>query len=367
MDGNFDYYEILEIDRNADSKEIKKAYRKLALKYHPDKNPSKEAEEHFKKINEAYEVLSDPDKRQIYDRHGKSGLEGGVSDFGFSFSDVDFSDLFGSFFKGEGKQRQPRYSFEQDEEMELRLTFHEAVRGCKKSHSLRYKKYCDECRGLGAKNFDACSRCNGSGQIQSRQGIFTMSSTCPVCQGVGKIPKEKCRKCNGVGYSLATEDISLDIKAGIDTGIRLVFRGKGNEYPNGRGDLYISISVEQDEHFMRDGNDIYVEVPLLFTTLAMGAEIEVPTLKGTSRVKIPSSTRDGQKFIVDNQGGVPDLRTGRYGRLIAQVRMVYPKNLTSRQIELLEEFERSLDEVSPHKKFLDVVTEKWEQFKEIFK
>lgn len=357
---NFDYYEVLEISRDADLREIKSSYRKLVHKYHPDKNPdNKEAEEKIKQINEAYATLSNPEKKQIYDRYGRDGLnQNGGGDFGDIFGDI-FSSAFGDIF-GQGRQKKQsrnRYKFGADYEVVLNLTFKESIFGCAKKIKTKYKKYCPDCSGNGAKDgkMQTCPECNGNGQIRVQRAIFQMSSPCHRCDGSGSISKDNCIKCHGLGYQEIDEEIELTIKAGIDNNNQMIFRGRGNEYKEGRGDLYISIGVKEHEYFIRHGNDIYLEVPIFFTTICLGGEIEIPTLTGKTSLKIPKNAKEGQKFIFNNEG-VPDINSGKKGRLIAQITIEYPKKLNDTQSELLMKLHESFGENGePHKGILDKI------------
>lgn len=352
-----DYYEILEVSRDADHDTIKKSFRKLALKYHPDRNPNnKEAEENFKKINEAYEVLSDNEKRSIYDRYGKEGLQSQ----GFSRSSGGFGDIFGSifedFFGGGQTEVQEHYAFEPDYMLQLKLSFKEAVFGCKKTIKTTYKSYCKPCNGTGAKDgkMQDCKRCNGRGRIVMQQSFISMQTPCPSCNGIGKIVAEKCSKCNGNAYEKVQENIEFNVKAGIDNGNQIVYRGKGNEFKRGeRGDLYIKVIVAEDEHFVRHGNDLYMEVPVFFTTIVLGGKIEIPTLSGKAELNIPPNTEHGHQFIFYNEG-VPDINSGRKGRLIAQIKITYPQNLTEEQHNLIMKLQESFGDTSkPYKSFID--------------
>ncbi len=354
-----DYYEILEISRDADNDTIKKSFRKLALKYHPDRNPNnKEAEENFKRINEAYEVLSNSQKRAIYDRYGKEGLQShGFSD---SHSTSGFGDIFGSifeeFFGGTSSAKQEHYAFEQDYVLRLNLSFKEAIFGCKKTIKTKYKSYCKSCNGTGAKEGKMmdCSRCNGRGRIVVQQSIIQMQVACPNCSGTGKIIAEQCHKCHGDCYEFIDETIDLEVKAGIDNGNQLVYRGKGHEVKKGvRGDLYFKVVVAEDEHFIRHGNDLYLEVPVFFTTIVLGGKIEIPTLNGQVELNIPPNTPHGHQFVFANEG-VPDLNSTRKGRLIAQINITYPKSLTEEQQNLVMKLQESFgDKSKPYKSFID--------------
>jgi len=354
---SMDYYEILQIRRDASNAEIKKAYRKLAIQYHPDKNPGdKEAEEKFKYINEAYEVLSNDEKRQIYDRYGKEGLE--RQGAGFHASSMDdimdiFNSMFGGGFGGFGAQRSARSSarYPLDFEIELRLDFDEAVFGTRKEIPLTYKVPCDACSGTGAEEgqMHTCPTCGGQGQVVMRQGFMTFAQECPECHGAGQIAKQACRTCAGRGWQTREQTITLDIPAGVDTGNRLRVQGHGNEDSQGRrGDLYVTFFVEDDEHFIREGNDIYIEVPVFFTQCVLGETITIPSLRGELELNLKPGTRDREQFVFPGEG-VADVHNGRKGRLIAQIKMILPKKLTTKQRELLNAVQEDFGiESRPH-------------------
>lgn len=353
------YYEILEVSKDCSGAELKKSYRKLALQYHPDRNPeNKEAEEKFKLVNEAYQVLSDDEKRSIYDRYGKAGLEGRGMGGGFGNANMDdimdiFNSMFGGGFGGFNRTRQEsgqKYSL--DFELEFTLEFHEAVFGCEKKIEAPYKKPCQACQATGAKNgkLKSCPTCNGRGQVVMRQGFMTFAQTCPTCHGQGQSVEEKCPECKGNGYHIEKQEVTINIPAGVDSGNRLRVKGYGNESKNGtRGDLYLTFIVEEDEHFIRNGNDIYIEVPVFFTQAILGERIRIPSLNGELELELKKATHDKEQFIFQNEG-IVDVHTGRKGRLIAQVKMVMPTKLTQEQKEILEKLQESFGiESTPHK------------------
>ena len=360
-----DYYEILQVSRDATGAEIKKAYRKLALQYHPDKNPGdKEAEERFKLINEAYGVLSDEEKRAIYDRYGKEGLE--RSGAGFHADNMDdimdiFNSMFGGAFGGFGRSRQRSsgLKYPMDLEVEMELSFQDAVFGTEKEIHLRYKSPCTSCGGSGAKETATCSTCGGQGQIVMRQGFMTFAQECPQCHGNGRIVKERCEECLGRGYMEKEETVHLSIPAGIDSGNRLRVPGKGNEDRDGRrGDLYILFIVEEDEHFVREGNNLYIEVPVFFTQCVLGEEIKIPSLEGELPLSLKPATRDREQFVFRGKG-VPDVHGGRRGDLIAQIKMILPNKLNEEQRELLEKLQESFGlESHPHKSTFETAFDK---------
>lgn len=359
----FDYYEILEITRTSDKESIKKAYRKMALKYHPDRNPNdKDAEEQFKRINEAYEVLSDDSKRQIYDKYGKEGLQNS----GFSgFSGRDFSDIFGdlgsifesAFGGGFGfSSQRSKGAYNLDEIIGLELSFKEAVFGCKKEIHNSFKVACADCKGTGAKNgkLESCKDCGGKGQVYMRQGFMTFAQTCPTCKGAGQKSAEKCPKCKGSAFEMSSESFEVSIPEGIDDGNRIRISGRGNADKNGkRGDLYIAVSVAEDEVFVRDGENIYMEVPVFFTSIVLGTTLKIPSLRGGLELKIPPNTRDKEQFVFDNEG-VKDVNSAYRGKFVAQIKITYPPKLNSEQKALVEKLQESFGvESEPYKNLFE--------------
>ena len=365
-----DYYEILEISRTATQEEIKKAYRKMALKYHPDRNPDdKEAEEKFKLVNEAYQVLSDENKRAVYDRYGKAGLEGqGFHGYqNQSYEDIMddlsaiFESVFGGGFSGRRASSNSGEKYNLDLSAQMEISFKEAVFGAKKELKYRYKKPCEACNGTGAKNGEVktCEYCNGQGQVYMRQGFMTFAQTCPQCHGAGTIVKEKCGECAGRGYEEVETTITVDIPEGVDDGNRLRIPGAGNVGLNGRrGDLYITFYVEEDEHFIRHGDDIYLEVPVFFTQAVLGDKITIPTLRGEKELNLPRGAKDKQQFVFRGEG-VRNVHSGQLGNLIAQIRIVYPKNLNEEQEGLLRKLQESFGiESKPHESMFESAFEK---------
>ena len=348
-----DYYEILEISRDATGSEIKKAYRKLAIQYHPDKNSGdSEAEERFKRINEAYAVLSKEDKREIYDRYGKEGLDrqgGGFSGGGMD----DIMDVFNSMFGGSGgfggggfgggQTRDPSAKYNMDFEIRIDLPFNEAVFGIKKEINIEYKVPCEDCKGTGAKDgkMQSCKYCKGQGQVVMRQGFMTFAQECPKCHGTGQSVADACGSCNANGYTVKDETVTVDIPAGVDTGNRLRVTSHGNENKHGkRGDLYITFNVEEDEHFVRDGNDIYIVVPTFFTQCILGQSITIPSLTGELSLDLKPGTKDKEHFIFKGEG-IADVHSGQKGRLIAQIKMLLPKKINEEQKALLIKLQKS--------------------------
>ncbi len=357
------YYEVLEVSKDCSGAQLKKAYRKLAMKYHPDRNPDdKEAEDKFKVVNEAYQVLSDDEKRGIYDHYGKAGLEGQGMSGGFGGTSMDdimdiFKSMFGGFGGGFGRtRRDPSQKYALDFEIELPLAFHEAVFGCEKKIDITFKAPCGDCEGTGAKDakLETCDYCQGQGQVLMRQGPMQFAQTCPKCHGEGQTIAQKCGSCSGKGYHEEDDTVTIKIPAGVDSGNRLRAQGYGNEAKNGsRGDLYLTFYVEEDENFIRNGKDIYVEVPVFFTQAILGETISIPALEGELDLKLKQSTKDKEQFVFEGEG-VADVHGGRKGRLVAQVRMILPKKVNEEQKELLEKLQESYGvESRPHKSTFD--------------
>jgi molecular chaperone DnaJ len=358
-----DYYEVLGVSRAAGDDEVKKAYRKLALKLHPDKNPGPEAEERFKELNEAYQVLSDPQRRAQYDRFGHAAFEQGGTGFDFAggFDDI-LGDLFGDFFgtaRGRGGRSRARRGA--DLQYQLEISFVEACRGCEKTISIPRLTRCETCGGRGAKPGTApqtCPQCNGSGQMRFQQGFFSIAKTCGKCNGHGQIITSPCPACGGAGARRVTYTVNVKIPAGVDAGSRLKLRGEGEPGENGgpSGDLYVVLDVDDHPIFTRDGHDLVCEVPVSIAQAALGTEIQVPTLDGSATVKIPAGTQSGQMFRLRGHG-VPDLNGYGTGDELVRVVVETPRKLTPRQRELLEEFAKIAGEdVHPmSKSFFDKV------------
>lgn len=355
-----DYYEVLGVDKNADDATIKKAYRTLAKKYHPDMNPGdKEAEAKFKEVNEAYDVLSDPDKKAKYDQYGHAAFDpsagGGAGFGGFGdFSGFDINDIFSSFFGGASGGSTRRNGPVRGDDITVRLTisFEESVFGCKKEVSYNKIQKCADCSGTGAAKGTSpktCSACGGSGQIRVQQrtpfGIMQTQKTCDACHGTGKIIENKCPNCRGTGFVRVPKKLEVNIPAGIDDGQQLSLRYQGSDGMNGgnAGDLYIIISVRPHSIFERDGDDLYCEVPITYAEATLGAEIEIPTLEGSMKYTIPEGTQTGTVFTLRNKG-VTRVNSKVRGNLYITVVVEVPKNLTSEQKNLLEKFAASCGE-----------------------
>ena len=363
-----DYYEVLGVAKSAGDDEIKKAYRSLAKKYHPDMNPGDaEAEAKFKEVNEAYAVLSDAEKRQKYDQFGHAAFDpasGGSGFGGFGgFGDFDFGDIFSSFFGGGGgSSSSRRRQMPQDgDDIGTRLTisFEEAAFGCKKEVSFARIEECPDCSGSGAAKgtkAETCTECNGSGSVTVRQqtmlGYMQTQRPCQNCRGTGKIIKTPCRNCNGKGFIKINKKLEVSIPAGIDSQQRIVLRGQGSAGRNGgvNGDLVIEVMVKPHEIFTRDGSDVYCDVPISFTEAALGAEIEIPMLGDkTEKYTIPEGTQSGSSFTLRGKG-ITNINTKRRGDMILTVVVETPKNLNQEQKKLLEELAASLGEKSTGKK-----------------
>ena len=346
-----DFYEVLGVAKSADEKEIKRAYKRLAMKYHPDRNQGdKESEAKFKEIKEAYEILNDAQKRAAYDQYGHAAFEqggfggqggggfGGGADFGDIFGDV-FGDIFG------GGRRQQRAARGSDLQYNMELTLEEAVRGVSKEIRIPTLETCDKCHGSGAKegtSAETCSTCHGAGQVHLRQGFFTVQQACPTCHGRGKIIKEPCSKCHGDGRVERYKTLSVKIPAGVDTGdrIRLSGEGEAGEHGAPSGDLYVQVHVRQHNIFERDGNDLYCEVPINFAIAALGGEIEVPTLDGRVKLKIPAETQTGKMFRMKGKG-VKSVRSSAIGDLMCRVVVETPVKLNEKQKELMQQLGES--------------------------
>lgn len=345
-----DYYEVLGVDKNVSEKELKKAYRRIAMKCHPDRNPGdKASEEKFKEASEAYEILSDPQKRNAYDQFGHEGVNAqmggaGASDFG-GFSDI-FGDVFGDIFGGGGSRSRGGPQRGSDLQYNLQITLEEAVKGTTAKIRVPTLVSCKTCGGSGAKPGSKpvqCSTCGGAGQVRMQQGFFSVQQTCPNCRGQGKTISDPCGACRGDGRVEETKTLSVKVPSGVDTGdrIRLSGEGQAGAAAGVAGDLYVQISVKPHEIFERDGSNLYCEVPVNFVDAALGGELEVPTLDGRVKLKVPAETQTGKLFRLRGKGVQP-VRSSTKGDLLCRVVVETPVNLSKKQKELLEEFRASL-------------------------
>jgi molecular chaperone DnaJ len=346
-----DYYEVLGVDKKASADEIKRSYRRMALKYHPDKNPNdKDAEAKFKECAEAYEVLGDTEKKQRYDQYGHDGLRGaGVHDYShMNVNDISdmFGDMFGDLFGGgrrrSGRSQRPSRGY--DLETAVELTLEEVAKGTEKTIEFTRQDTCADCGGSGATKGKApsrCSTCGGVGQVQRAGlgGFFQMVSTCPACQGAGQVITDPCKKCRGTGQIPKKRTLSVKIPAGVHEGqgVRVGGEGEPGRLGGPRGDLYCYVRLKAHPFLMRDGSDLVVTVPLRFTQMALGDTIDVPTLDGTKQLKIPAGSQHGDIFRIRGQG-LPELRGGKHGDLLVRVMVEVPKKLTAEQEELLGKF-----------------------------
>jgi molecular chaperone DnaJ len=364
-----DYYEVLGVGREVSADAIKKAYRKLALKCHPDRNPGdKAAEEQFKEASEAYQVLSDPERRARYDRFGHAAFDPGSGFGGFEFTsnfEDLFGDIFGDFFGG-GRRSRNRPRRGEDLRYDLEISFEEAVFGAEKTIQVPRLASCSICGGTGTKSGtprETCNACRGTGQVRFQQGLFSIAKTCGQCRGEGTVVHDPCPACGGLGMVQTSETLSVRIPAGVDSGSRLMLRGKGEAGNNGGppGELYVVLAVREHPLFIREGGNILCEVPISFTQAVLGAEIDVPTLRGQKRMKIQPGTQTGTALRLRGEG-VPDLNGYGRGDQVVRVVVEVPRKVTARQRELLEELAHiEGEEVQPMAKgFLDKVKEMFE-------
>ena len=346
-----DYYEVLGVDRSAADQEIKKAYRRIAMKYHPDRNPDdQDADAKFKEATEAYDVLMNAEKRSAYDQFGHAGVDqnmGGGFQGGASFSDI-FGDVFGDIFGGGGGGGRQGPQRGSDLRYTMEVSLEEAVRGATREIKVPTLQHCETCDGSGAKpgsNPVTCGSCGGSGQVRMQQGFFQVQQTCPKCRGRGKTISDPCLDCRGQGLLEKTKTLSVKVPPGVDTGDRIRLSGEGEAGPSGgpNGDLFVQIAVRQHNLFERDGRHLYCEVPINFVDAALGGELEVPTLDGKVKLKIPAETQTGKMFRLRGKGVQP-VRGGPIGDLMCRAVVETPVNLNSRQKQLLEELRSTLYE-----------------------
>ena len=346
-----DFYEILGVAKNASEEEIKKSYRKLAMKYHPDRNPdSKESEEKFKEVKEAYEMLTNPEKREAYDRHGHAGVDpnmggfggGGAGGFADSFGDI-FGDIFGGG-AGRGRNAGPQVYRGADLRYNLEITLEQAAHGFDTTIRVPSWDKCDPCHGSGAKPGTApstCTTCAGHGQVRMQQGFFSIQQACPKCHGNGKVITDPCAPCGGAGRIKRNKTLEVKIPVGIDNGMRIRSSGNGEPGTNGGppGDLYVEIHIKPHAVFQREGDDLHCEMPISFVKATLGGEIEVPTLSGKVAFTIPEGTQSGKTFRLKAKG-IKGVRSGYAGDLFCHVAVETPVKLTDKQKDLLKEFER---------------------------
>jgi molecular chaperone DnaJ len=358
-----DLYEVLGVDRQASSSDLKKAYRSLAQKFHPDKNPGdKESEEKFKEVSNAYQILSDDDQRARYDRFGFEGIRGANGGGNAGFSNVEdifsaFGDLFGDFFGGRtsGGRRQPRGA---DLRVDLGLTFAEAVWGTSKEVKITRDVACTSCNSTGAapgSKPEICRTCSGKGQVVHAQGFFMVQTTCPHCRGAGKTIKDPCMDCRGRGVKPETSTLTVTVPAGVDDGQTLRLAGRGESAPGGTGHLYVVLHVQGDERFKRDGEDILTETPVSFVKATLGGELEIHTLEdscnGTATIEIKPGTQPGDVFVRRGQG-IPKIGESGRGDQVIQFKVEIPKKLSAKQEDLLRELADELGETVKEKRGL---------------
>ena len=347
-----DYYEVLGVDKSVGEAELKKAYRRLAMKYHPDRNPDNaEAEASFKEAKEAYDVLSDSEKRAAYDQFGHAAFEGGMGGGAGGFGAGGFGDIFGDMFGdifggGGGRQRQRRGA---DLRYNLDLSLEDAVRGTEVNITVPRMSTCNTCSGSGAKPGSSptqCGTCHGQGQVRIQQGFFSVQQTCPQCNGKGTIVTDPCTDCHGQGRVRENKKLSVKIPAGVDEGDQIRLSGEGESAGSGgvNGDLYVSVSLQKHPIFTREGVDLHCTVPISYATMALGGELEVPTLEGRAKLKIPAGTQSGKMFRLRGKGVKNVRNAGFVGDLYCEVVVETPVNLTKRQKELLQELDETIHE-----------------------
>ena len=343
-----DYYDILEVSRNASAGELKKAFKKKAMKYHPDRNPDNpEAAKKFKEAAEAYDVLSDSQKKSAYDQFGHSGVEGMGG--GPNFNDININDIFGDIFGDVfgTRSQSRRHRRGSDLQYNLDLSLKEAVLGTTKKIKIPSHKTCQDCNGNGAAKGSSpinCPNCNGAGQVRMQQGFFSVQQTCSPCSGTGQVIKDKCRTCRGVGAVKENKTLSVNIPSGVDNGDKVRLSGEGEWMKGSKsGDLYVAIRVTNNYLFERDGRDLYIETPIPFETSVIGGSIKIPTLENTISLKIPPNTQTGKVFRIKGKGA-SIVRDRRRGDILCRVVVETPSNLDKKQIKLLDEFTKSLNQ-----------------------
>ena len=366
-----DYYEVLSVSKTANDGEIKTAYRRLAMQYHPDRNPNNpEAEEKFKLCTEAYTVLIDPDKRAAYDRYGHAAVNGaagnpfagGGSPFGgqgFAQGDLGdiFGDLFGEMFGGGSRQRASRAQRGRDLSYSMKLEFEEAVFGVEREVAYKRAVPCDDCSGTGSeggKQPEMCQQCGGRGQVRTQQGFFSVARTCPVCGGTGAVVRQPCHTCHGEGRRQAERTMTVKVPAGVESDTRIRYGGEGDagRFGGPAGDFYVMLDVKAHRFFERDGNDLHCSIPISFPQAALGTELEVQTLDGTESLKVPEGTQSGREFKLRGKG-VPHLNSHGKGDLIVEVRVQTPAKLTRDQKDLMRQLAETMSvENSPQKRGL---------------
>ncbi|MGP8259092.1 MAG: molecular chaperone DnaJ [Acidobacteriaceae bacterium] len=369
-----DFYEVLQVSRDASDQELKTSYRKLAMQYHPDRNPNNpEAEEKFRACSEAYQVLSDPEKRAAYDRYGHAAFQGGgpggnpFAGAGFQgdLGDI-FGDLFGEMFNmGGGGRRATRVQRGRDLSYELTLEFEQAVFGVEKEISVRRLEACEECHGTGSAKGKApatCTQCGGRGQVRFQQGFFSVAKTCGRCNGTGTTISDPCTACRGEGLQAKTHEILVKVPAGVEQDTRIRYQGEGEagRFGGPAGDLYVVLSVKEHKFFEREGDDLHCVLPISFPQAALGTELQIETLEGPATIKIPEGTQSGREFKLRGKG-VPHLNSHGKGDLIVEVRVATPSKLNKEQRELLRQLSETMTvENTPTNRGL------FEKMKEIF-
>jgi len=349
-----DYYEVLRIERTATDGEIKTAYRKLAMEFHPDRNPDNpEAEEKFKICGEAYSVLSDPDKRAAYDRYGHAGVSGAGNPFaggGSPFQQGDlgdiFGDLFGEMFNMGGQRRASRQQRGRDLKFDMRLEFEEAVFGVEREITIRRAETCDDCNGMGSEGGKApetCQQCGGRGQIRTQQGFFSVARTCPICSGTGSVVKNPCKTCKGDCRITREHSILCKVPAGVEADTRIRYSGEGDSgrFGGPSGDLYVVLDVKAHKFFERDGDDLHCVIPVSFPQASLGAEIEIETLEGSETIKVPEGTQSGKEVRLRSKG-VPHLNSHGKGDLIVEIRVTTPSKLNKQQKDLMKQLAETM-------------------------